>query len=81
MNKNDLFALLFTSWLAILMFFAMDTDISLYIILIFIGFLVLRELFDMSLTRNTKERLNFYLYVGVMFFSITVVQKVLEIIG
>jgi len=80
MKKNDLFALLFTSWLAILVFFAMDTDISLFIILIFIGFLVLRELFDVSLVGNIKERLNFYLYLGVIFFSITVIQKVLEII-
>jgi hypothetical protein len=80
MRHIDLFSLLFVIWIAILLFFGATNDPALFVILILIGFLVLRELFDISLPTHARERLDFFLYVGVIFFFIVVAQKVLEII-
>jgi len=80
MERIDLISILLVIWLSILLMFSDSTDYSLLIILILIGYLVLRELFDISLTRNTKERMNFYLYLGVVFFIYTVAMKVISIL-
>ncbi|MBN1786151.1 MAG: hypothetical protein JW825_04080 [Candidatus Methanofastidiosa archaeon] len=81
MKRTDLVSMLFIIWTAILILFASDADISLFIILLFIGFLILRELFDNVLSNTHKDRLNFYLYLGIIFFAITVIEKVMAIIG
>lgn len=80
MNFTDKFSLMFIVWIALMLFFAATSEPALFVILILIGFLILRELFDTSLGFHTKERLNFFLYVGVVFFCIVVAQKVLEIL-
>lgn len=79
-NFTDKFSLMFIVWIALMLFFAATSEPALFVILILIGFLILRELFDTSLGFHTKERLNFFLYVGVVFFCIVVAQKVLEIL-
>ena len=80
MKFTDKFSLMFIVWIALMLFFAATSEPALFVILILIGFLILRELFDTSLGFHTKERLNFFLYVGVVFFCIVVAQKVLEIL-
>jgi len=80
MRHVDIFALLFVIWVAILLFFGATSEPALFVILMLIGFLVLRELFDISLPVQARERLDFFLYVGVIFFLIVVAQKVLEIL-
>ena len=80
MQFNDKFALMFIVWIGLMLFFAGSAEPALYIILILIGFLILRELFDTSLTFHEKDRLNFFLYIGVIFFMIVVARKVIEIL-
>ena len=80
MRTNDRFALSFIVWIGLMLVFAGTAEPALFIILILIGFLILRELFDTSLTFQQKDRLNFFLYVGVIFFMIVVAQKVVEIL-
>lgn len=77
---NERFSLMFIAWIALMLVFAGTAEPALHIILILIGFLILRELFDTSLSFHIKDRLNFFLYVGVIFFMIVVARKVIEIL-
>jgi hypothetical protein len=80
MRHIDRFSLAFIIWICILLVLGPLQEASLLVILALIGFLVLRELFDFSLDASIKERMDFFMYVGVVFFMIVVAQKVMEIL-
>lgn len=58
-----------------------NNGLKLFIVLILIGVLILRELVDIFVPSDLKNRINFFIYVGIVIFAGIVVEKVIRILA
>lgn len=73
-------ALFLTIWIVIMLFITGDTSYELFIVLILIGFLVVKEFTDRYTTTYLKHRLNIYIIVFAMIFFVLIGRKILNFI-
>lgn len=55
--------------------------LDLFIVLLLIGLLVLRELMGGHVSQDLTARLSIFIFVGLLAFAFIVVQRVREILG
>ena len=57
-----------------------DTGLEVFLILILIGMLIIRELIEMFAPSELKVRMNLFIYTGVIIFFVLVIDKVFDAI-
>jgi len=73
-NKISITLILWT-----ILLFVLTQDIEIYIILIFIGIIIARELTDMHISDIYKKRLDAYIIIFLLTYIIITSQKIIEI--
>ena len=70
-----------TAWASVCLLMVGDSGIELYGILLLIGVLISRELSSVYISPEIGERMDVFIYVGIIFFIAVVARRVLEILG
>jgi len=73
--------LVFIAWILVVLFLTGDENLELFFILVFIGILIIRELTDVFLPGDLKDRMNTFIYIFVLIFIVIVGKKVITILG
>ncbi|HIJ16195.1 MAG TPA: hypothetical protein HA364_00230 [Thermoplasmata archaeon] len=68
-------------WVTFALILAFNSGIEVFLTLILIGVLVVRELTDSFTPVKTKERIDFFIYTFLVVFAIIVVRRVWEILA
>ncbi len=58
-----------------------DSGLEVFFVLILIGVLILRELIESFAPTDLKDRMNFFIYTGLIIFVGIVVGKIIYILG
>jgi DNA-directed RNA polymerase subunit RPC12/RpoP len=64
-----------------LIIYIITTDLEIYLILIFIGILITRELTDIYTSNMYKKRLDAYIIIFLFTYTILISQKIIEILS
>lgn len=59
---------------------SVDTGLEVFLILILIGMLIIRELIEMFAPSELKVRMNLFIYTGVIIFFVLAINKVIDAI-
>ncbi len=78
---SEKIALAMGIWVVFALVLAMNAGIEVFLTLILIGVLIIRELTDSFTPVRTKERIDFFIYTFLIVFAIIVVRRVWEILG
>jgi hypothetical protein len=57
-----------------------DRGLDLFLILILIGMIIIRELIEMFASSELKVRMNLFIYIGIITFFILIIEIVVNII-
>lgn len=76
-EKLTLVMILLTIFFLVISF---GSGVEIFVILILIGVLIIRELVDMFAPSELKERINFFIYIGLIIFIVIVVNKVMDVL-
>lgn len=68
-------------WVAFALAISINSGLEVFLTLILIGVLVVRELADSFTTVRVKERIDFIIYAFLFVFAVIVVRRVWEILG
>ena len=63
-------------WTVISILISLSTGIEVLATLELIGLLVIRELTDGFLTNETRQRMDFFIYAGLVLFVVVVLRRV-----
>ena len=74
-------ALILSIWVLIVFLLTGNANLEIFFILIFIGILIAREISDVFITYNLKERMNILIYTFVIIFIVIVGQKIINILN
>jgi hypothetical protein len=69
----------FSLWVILLLFLNYTISLEVFLILMFIGILVTKELTDYYTTPNLKKRINIFLFVFLIIFLIIISQKIINV--
>ncbi len=58
-----------------------NSGLEVFVVLILIGVLIIRELSESFSSNDLKDRMNFFIYTGSLIFIIIVVRKVLIVLA
>jgi hypothetical protein len=58
-----------------------DSGLEVFFVLILIGVLILRELIETFAPNDLKDRMNFFIYTGLIIFVGIVVNKIIDVLG
>ena len=67
-------------WIVIVLFATGDGNIELFLILIFIGLLVGKELTDRYTSANLRKRMNIFVFFFLLIFVIIIGEKIIGIL-
>ena len=67
-------------WTIVTLLITADTDLSIFIILIVIGLIINREVIEIFTPSNTKERMDIFIYAGIILFIIIISYKILTVL-
>jgi hypothetical protein len=67
-------------WIIIMLFVSGDAGLEIFIILIFIGLLIAKELTDRFTTLQIKRRMNVFISVFLLFFVVAVTTKIMDFV-
>ena len=81
MLTSEKITLILAAWVSIVLFITGDANLELFIILIFIGVLIMRELSDVFTTVNLRDRMNIFIYFFLLIFIVIVGKKIINILG
>lgn len=82
MRQAVLAGLAFVVWVGVLgVVLVTGGRLDLYVVLLLIGLLVLRELLGAYASRRLTSRLSVFIFVGLLAFTYIVVQRVREILN
>ena len=68
-------------WVLLIFVMTINTSLEIYIILISLGIVIIKELSDEFTTSAFKFRMNFFFLIGIILFMITISQKILTILN
>lgn len=68
-------------WVVVMLFVTGDADIEIFIILIFIGLLIAKELTDRFTDVQLKHRMNIFICVFLMIFIAAVGKRIIGFLG
>jgi hypothetical protein len=70
-----------TLWVIFALIITSSAGLEVFIVLILIGVLIIRELSDVFTPFEIKNRLDVFIYVGLVIFVGILISKILNIIG
>jgi hypothetical protein len=68
-------------WILFVLLITNDTDLELFFVLVFIGFLIVRALTDVYIPKTLKHRMNLVIYVFIIVFSVIVGNRIITILN
>jgi len=68
-------------WVSFALVLSLNSGLEVFLTLILIGVLVIRELSDSFTPVRIKERMDFFIYTFLVVFAIIVIRRVWEILG
>ena len=77
-EKLTLIIILMTT---IILIISGDNPLELFFIMILIGVLILRELIETIASSDLKDRINFFIYAGLIIFIVIIVEKIIYILA
>jgi hypothetical protein len=78
---SEKITLVISVWIIFVLLVTSNHDIELFLILIFIGILIIREITDIFSTTDIKDRLNLFIYIFMIVFIIIVGKKIINILA
>ena len=81
MQLSEKIVLAMIVWVTFALILSFNSGIEVFLTLILIGVLVVRELTDSFTPVKTKERIDFFIYTFLVVFAIIVVRRVWEILA
>ena len=78
---SEKITLIFATWVLIILFLTGDENLEIFFVLLFIGILIIRELTDVFIPGDLKDRMNMFIYIFVIIFIVIVGKKVMTILG
>jgi len=78
---SEKITLVISMWILSILIIVGNTNLELFFILIFIGILIIRELTDVFIKIDIKERMNLLIYIFLIGFIILVGNKIVNIFG
>ncbi|MBE0517777.1 MAG: hypothetical protein IH630_00945 [Thermoplasmata archaeon] len=81
MQLSEKIALAMLIWVFFALVLSMGAGLEVFLTLILIGVLVIRELTDSFTPLHLKERIDFFIYTFLVVFAIIVVRRVWEILS
>ncbi len=78
---SEKISLVFIAWVLIVLFLTGDENLEIFFILLFIGILIIRELTDVFIPGDLKDRMNTFIYIFIIIFIVIVGKKVITILG
>jgi hypothetical protein len=78
---SEKITLVFIVWILVILFLTGDENLEIFFVLLFIGILVIRELTDIFIPGDLKDRMNMFIYIFVIIFIVIVGKKVITILG
>jgi len=67
-------------WIVLTLLLTGNENLELFFVLILIGILIIRELSNIFITPNIKDRLNLFIYIFIVIFIIIVGKKIVDIL-
>jgi len=80
MLLSEKITLIISIWILFIFIITDDTNLEIFLILIIIGILIIRELTEKFSSINLKERLNIIIYFFLIIFIVFVGKRIIEII-
>ena len=68
-------------WTIIMLFASGDAGLEIFIILVFIGLLIAKELTDRFTTLQIKRRMNIFIFIFLLFFIAAVGKKIMDFVS
>lgn len=81
MNITLKITMAMTLWTTICMVMVPYTNLELFGILMLIGLLISRELSSGYIKKSTGDRIDTFIYSGIIFFIAVVSRRILDILG
>ncbi|MCJ7562092.1 MAG: hypothetical protein MUO84_03665 [Thermoplasmata archaeon] len=81
MQLSEKIALAMLIWVFFALVLSMGAGLEVFLTLILIGVLVIRELTDSFTPLHLKDRIDFFIYTFLVVFAIIVVRRVWEILS
>lgn len=80
MLTSEKISLIIAAWILLALFLTGAGNLEIFIIITFIGVLIIRELTDIFTTTNLKDRMNIFIYLFIIVFIVIVGKKVINIL-
>lgn len=81
MQLSEKIVLAMMIWVSFALVLSLNSGLEVFLTLILIGVLVIRELSDSFTPVRIKERMDFFIYTFLVVFAIIVIRRVWEILG
>jgi len=81
LQLSEKIALAMVIWVVFALILALNSGLEVFLTLILIGVLIVRELTDSFTPVRIKERVDFFIYAFLIIFAAIVVRRVWEILG
>ena len=78
---SEKIALIISLWILFTLLITGDGNFEIFFILIFIGVLVVRELTDVFINSELKDRMNVFIYIFILIFIVIVGRKIIDILA
>ena len=79
--NSEKITLIISIWILFVLIFTGRNNIELFLILIFIGIIAIREFADFFTSVNIKDRLNIFIYTFIVIFLVILGKKILTILS
>ena len=76
---SEKITLVISVWIIFILLVTSNQNIELFLILIFIGILIIKGITDIFSTSDIKDRLNLFIYLFMIIFIIIVGKKIINI--
>ena len=81
MITSEKITLAITLWILFLFLITGDASLEVFILLIFIGILVIKEFTDIYTTKYFKLRINIFICIFLLIYVVIIAQKILSMIN
>lgn len=81
MITSEKITLAITLWILFLFLITGDASLEVFILLVFIGILVIKEFTDIYTTKYFKLRMNIFICIFLLIYVVIIAQKILSMIN
>lgn len=78
---SEKITLFISAWMVIVLILAMDTTLEMFLVLLFIGFLVVKIFTDRYTLTRFKNRMNIFILAFSLLFVIIISRKIINFAG